>query len=75
VKNAEGEDSPETARRDLCRLHAGWARAAGLELPPTDATGVHPVEVDPLLAEREQELVELAPLAPTVLREGHLYEP
>ena len=45
VKNAEGSDSPQTARAALCRLHAEWLRTAGQDLPD-DAT----VEIGPLFA-------------------------
>ncbi len=34
VKNAEGSDSPETARRDLVAQYASWLRSAGIEAPP-----------------------------------------
>jgi len=46
VKNAEGEDSPATARDDLCRLFRGWIEGSGfgvvesladLEIAPTYA--------------------------------------
>lgn len=73
VKNAEGEDSPATARADLCRLHAEWVRSAGLALPPPDATGVHPVEVDPCVAEDAEEFARRAPRAPRSGPGGHLY--
>lgn len=72
VKNARGEDSPETARADLCRLHAAWARAAGLELPPPDETGVHPIEIDPLIAE-DAHSFRLRPHQPIRTERGHFY--
>jgi UDP-N-acetylglucosamine/UDP-N-acetylgalactosamine diphosphorylase len=75
VKNAEGLDSPRTARADLCRLHASWVRAAGLALPPPDEHGVFPVEVDPCLAEDVHELRARLPLTPRVLPTGHFYGP
>jgi hypothetical protein len=34
VKNAEGSDSPVTARRDLVALYRTWLADAGVELPP-----------------------------------------
>ena len=68
IKNATGEDSPETARRDLCRLHAEWARQAGLELPPAGPDGVVPVEVDPLVAEDAAELAEALAAGRAVVR-------
>lgn len=75
VKNAEGLDSPRTARADLCRLHASWVRAAGLPLPEPDAHGVIPVEVDPCLAEDEHEFAAHGRVAPRVVAGGHLYAP
>jgi UDP-N-acetylglucosamine/UDP-N-acetylgalactosamine diphosphorylase len=45
VKNASGDDSPETARAALASLFHGWLRAAGAQID--DAT---PVEISPLFA-------------------------
>jgi UDP-N-acetylglucosamine/UDP-N-acetylgalactosamine diphosphorylase len=76
VKNANGEDSPDTTRRALCRLHAAWVRAAGLPLPEPDAGGVHPVEIDPLLAESEEEFAARVAAGSFERHErgnGHLY--
>jgi UDP-N-acetylglucosamine/UDP-N-acetylgalactosamine diphosphorylase len=73
VKNARGEDSPATARADLCRLHASWIEAAGLVLPPAGEDGIHPVEVDPLLAEDRATFLARAPRAPRGTERGHLY--
>jgi len=52
VKNAEGVDSPQTARDDQLRQFARWARAAGIEIE-TDDTGLPPFafEVSPLFAD------------------------
>jgi UDP-N-acetylglucosamine/UDP-N-acetylgalactosamine diphosphorylase len=72
VKNAEGEDSPATCRRDLCRMFAGWAAAAGRALPEPDAAGVHPVEVDPRVAESRAEFLS-RDRKPEVSARGHLY--
>jgi UDP-N-acetylglucosamine/UDP-N-acetylgalactosamine diphosphorylase len=36
VKNAEGGDSPATARRDLVASYRAWLAAAGVALPPKD---------------------------------------
>jgi UDP-N-acetylglucosamine pyrophosphorylase len=74
VKNASGDDSPHTARRDLCHLHGEWISAAGLPLPPPDENGVPPVEVDPLFAENLEEFLARAPHAPRRLEKGELYE-
>jgi UDP-N-acetylglucosamine/UDP-N-acetylgalactosamine diphosphorylase len=73
VKNKAGEDSPATARRDLCRLYAAWVREAGLELPAPDAEGNHPVEVDPRLAETQDEFLARRPARPYVYSTGHFY--
>jgi len=72
VKNASGEDSPHSARADLCRLHASWVMQAGLELPPPDASGLHPVEVDPLIAEDAEQFLARRP-QPLVTERGHYY--
>jgi UDP-N-acetylglucosamine/UDP-N-acetylgalactosamine diphosphorylase len=45
VKNANGADSPATARAALCALHAEWLRSAG-QTVPDGAT----VEIGPLFA-------------------------
>jgi UDP-N-acetylglucosamine/UDP-N-acetylgalactosamine diphosphorylase len=73
VKNREGADSPSTSRADLCRLHASWVRAAGVELPPADEQGVHPVEVDPLLAEDEHAFKASGPPQPRRTERGLLF--
>lgn len=73
VKNAAGEDSPATTRADLCRLHSHWVRTAGFELPAADEHGIHPVEVDPLLAEDLETFLARRPARPLVNERGHLY--
>lgn len=73
VKNNAGEDSPATTRADLCRLHAEWVRSAGLPLPEPDESGLHPVEVDPLLAEDLETFVARGRHRPEVRGRGHLY--
>lgn len=75
VKNKDGDDSPATARADQCRLFAGWAAAAGVALPPPDAAGVHPVEVDPRFAEDADEFRARIPARPRAVDGGHLYAP
>jgi UDP-N-acetylglucosamine/UDP-N-acetylgalactosamine diphosphorylase len=72
VKNKSGEDSPASCRADLCRMFTGWVRAAGLALPPPDEAGIHPVEVDPLCAETQDEFLARA-RRPDVRPTGHLY--
>lgn len=72
VKNASGEDSPHSARADLCRLHASWVVRAGLELPQPDSSGLHPVEIDPLIAEDAEQFLARHP-RPIVTERGHYY--
>ena len=62
IKNAEGEDSPATARRDLTRLAARWLEHAGVRVP-RDAAGepAYPIEIDPRLALDAEELAERVP--------------
>lgn len=57
IKNADGDDSPATTRRDMNRLHARWLRAAGVQIPVSDA-GDPPVdiEIDPRYALDADEL-------------------
>jgi UDP-N-acetylglucosamine/UDP-N-acetylgalactosamine diphosphorylase len=73
VKNASGEDSPASCRADLCRLHADWIAARGLVLPPVNASGFHPVEIDPVLADHREAFLRLESPSPKALEHGHLY--
>jgi UDP-N-acetylglucosamine/UDP-N-acetylgalactosamine diphosphorylase len=73
VKNREGSDSPASARADLCRLHASWVAAAGLELPAPGPDGVPAVEVDPLVAEDEAGFRAAGPPDPRVTERGLLF--
>ncbi len=74
VKNAEGEDSPLTARQALCSLYGDWLTAAGEELPAADAHGTHPVEIDPLVAEDRESFLGASVPAPIRLPAGLLYD-
>ena len=73
VKNASGQDSPETARRDLVRVFAAWLEEAGATVPRReDGTPEHPIEISPAYAEGPDELREKLPAGfavtgPTVL--------
>ncbi|NQT94452.1 MAG: UDPGP type 1 family protein, partial [Lentisphaerae bacterium] len=51
VKNAEGEDSPATAQRDMIRKFASWLEACGVTVP-RDAAGdpLYKIEIDPCYA-------------------------
>ncbi len=73
VKNASGEDSPARARADISRLHARWAAAAGLALPPPGEHGAPAIEIDPLFADDEEVLRRRLPHAPRRVAGGELY--
>jgi UDP-N-acetylglucosamine/UDP-N-acetylgalactosamine diphosphorylase len=75
IKNAEGSDSPATARRDLNRLYARWLAAAGVAVPRDGAGEPVDLEIDPRLAMSAEELAERLPAGlvvdgPTVLGPG-----
>jgi UDP-N-acetylglucosamine/UDP-N-acetylgalactosamine diphosphorylase len=58
VKNATGDDSPDTTRRDLSAKWARWLKAVGVAVPD-DAQGypLVPVEIDPCFALDPADLV------------------
>ncbi|MCA9242775.1 MAG: UTP--glucose-1-phosphate uridylyltransferase [Phycisphaerales bacterium] len=48
VKNAEGDDSPATTRRDLIRRAAKWLAACGVNVPRgADGEPPQPIEISP----------------------------
>jgi UDP-N-acetylglucosamine/UDP-N-acetylgalactosamine diphosphorylase len=61
IKNAEGADSPETARRDLNRLHARWLAQAGVAVPVGPDGEPVDIEVDPRRALDADELARSLP--------------
>jgi UDP-N-acetylglucosamine/UDP-N-acetylgalactosamine diphosphorylase len=72
IKNAEGADSPATARRDLNRLHARWLEAAGAPVPRDGGGEPVDLEIDPRHALDAEELARRLPAGtaidgPTVL--------
>lgn len=74
VKNADGADSPATARGHMVARAAGWLDAAGVKVP-RDASGqsVFPIEIDPRYALDADALMgraqgDLAVTAPLLLR-------
>jgi len=71
VKNAEGKDSPQTARDDQLRQFARWARAAGLDVP-VDDTGLpaFEFEIGPVYADTQAAFVERARSSPPQLKPG-----
>ena len=59
VKNKEGNDSPETARRDLTNLYGRWLEASGVCIPRDSKGNVQgQIEISPLFALDCDELVE-----------------
>ncbi len=58
VKNAEGIDSPATARRDLMALYRRWIEAAGLAVPAGR------VEIDHSRVDGPEDLIALASADP-----------
>jgi len=57
VKNAEGNDSPATSRRDQIRRAARWLEAAGVKVPrKADGEPDAVIEISPLFAATEEEL-------------------
>ncbi|MGB2802077.1 MAG: UDPGP type 1 family protein [Phycisphaerae bacterium] len=61
VKNADGEDSPATARRDMVRAAAADLESAGVQVPRgPDGEPKFPVEISPLAARTAEELRDLA---------------
>ncbi len=73
IKNADGNDSPESCRLSLAQMFAGWVEAAGGGLPEPSSDGAIQVEVDPRVAECEAEFLGRWPITPRVLNGGHLY--
>jgi UDP-N-acetylglucosamine/UDP-N-acetylgalactosamine diphosphorylase len=61
IKNAEGADSPETARVHLNRMYARWLAAAGVAVPTDSAGEPVDLEIDPRLALDAEELAARLP--------------
>ena len=58
VKNRAGEDSPETARRDLTDMFGRWLEKAGVKIPRDKFNHViGSIEISPLFALDEEELI------------------
>jgi UDP-N-acetylglucosamine/UDP-N-acetylgalactosamine diphosphorylase len=66
IKNAEGADSPATARRDLSRKYARWLEAAGVDVPRGADGEPVALEIDPRLALDADELARRLPPGLTV---------
>ncbi len=62
VKNAEGEDSPDTARHDMTEYYAKWLEAAGAFVPRDESGNVKgKIEISPLYADTPEAFLEKAP--------------
>ena len=62
IKNATGDDSPESARRDLNRMYARWLECAGAFVPrDADGDPTVDIEIDPRYALDAAELAERLP--------------
>jgi UDP-N-acetylglucosamine/UDP-N-acetylgalactosamine diphosphorylase len=68
VKNAEGTDSPASARRLMTKLYAGWIAEAGGKVERDDAQ----VEISPLHAVDAEELKEKLPAGFVVREDTYL---
>lgn len=57
VKNRDGDDSPQSCRRALNELYAGWLEANGARVSrDADGTCLVPIEISPLVATGPQDL-------------------
>jgi len=57
VKNAEGEDSPASVKRDLTRKFARWFETIGIAVPRAEnGEPARPIEIDPAFANDAAEL-------------------
>jgi UDP-N-acetylglucosamine/UDP-N-acetylgalactosamine diphosphorylase len=69
VKNQKGNDSPDTARAALERLHRGWLREAGAVLAPEAR-----VEISPLYALDREELIRKLKGQTLLIHEDRYFE-
>jgi UDP-N-acetylglucosamine/UDP-N-acetylgalactosamine diphosphorylase len=58
IKNADGPDSPDTARRDLTRQALRWLASAGVDVPDEKSAEEFAIEIGPLFARDAGELAE-----------------
>jgi len=63
IKNAEGEDSPATAKTAMIEVYARWLEAAGVRVPrAADGKVLCRIEINPLYALDAVELVAKVPV-------------
>jgi UDP-N-acetylglucosamine/UDP-N-acetylgalactosamine diphosphorylase len=59
VKNAKGEDSPDTAKHSMIKMFGRWLQEVGVEIPKDEAGNVKgTIEISPLYALDTEELKE-----------------
>ena len=56
VKNAEGNDSPASSKRDQIRRAAQWLKAAGVQVPEKNGDVDAVIEISPIFAENAAKL-------------------
>ncbi|MFH0939500.1 MAG: UTP--glucose-1-phosphate uridylyltransferase [Planctomycetota bacterium] len=62
IKNAQGEDSPQSARRDMQELYARWLTAAGVYMPrKADGALDCRIEISPLTSLDGERLADVTP--------------
>lgn len=72
IKNARGDDSPETAARALYERNARWLENRGLKVPKDEnGTPVYPVELHPDILLNPEDSRDLLP--PDMRIEGPIY--
>lgn len=72
VKNAHGDDSPATSRRDQIRRAAEWLEAAGCDVPRNLSEPDCVLEISPLFAENAEQ-VKSRQIPPTLERGSAAY--
>jgi UDP-N-acetylglucosamine/UDP-N-acetylgalactosamine diphosphorylase len=61
VKNAEGDDSPATCKRDQVRRAVRWLKEAGVGVPEKAGEPAAVIEISPLYATTAEQLKERSP--------------
>ncbi len=70
VKNATGDDSAETARRDMIRAFARWLEACGVPVPRSPrGEPLHAIEIDPCYADSPEALRARMPASFFLIRD------
>jgi UDP-N-acetylglucosamine/UDP-N-acetylgalactosamine diphosphorylase len=61
VKNAQGDDSPATCKRDQVRRNAEWLELAGVDVPRANSEPAATIEISPLYAANAEQLKQRKP--------------